>query len=313
MNKKIILIHRVLFLLNTVMLAASLVFFLTKWNGLPDEIGIHFDPYGNFDVIASKFYGFYPHIIGTLFIIGIAVSTHFIKNKSSGLKISEKGELLFRTELLLTLDVILFIPSIYFSQWAYSVSMQQPLNVDFIGNVILTILMMVLLGVVVQVITCQKYRIKTEHKANSDLRYRICRLTAWMLTVGGILILIFIWERLQGEDGTVYFANFDAYLNKKLMIIPHLIIVALLFVFEINSAKAIKSGNHLFVSLTDNLKLICGVFFFWWNIMLASLMKVGAMSVCLFILLCTVSVVWYKIKQRCIKRSIDSDMIQKGE
>ncbi|MBQ2823425.1 MAG: DUF1648 domain-containing protein [Oscillospiraceae bacterium] len=298
MNKKIILIHRALFWLNTAILAASLVFFLLKWNGLPDEIGIHFDAYGNFDVTASKYYGFYPHVVGAFFIIGIAVSSYFIKNKSSGLKISEKGELLFRSELLLTLDMLLFIPCVYFSQWAYSVSVQKPLNVDFFGTFSVAILMMVLAGIVIQVITCRKYRINTERREKSDVTHRICRLTAWLLTVSGILVLILVWERLQGENGTAYFANFDADLDKKLLLIPHLLVSALLVFFEVNSVRAVRAGNHLLVSLTDSLKLICGVFFFWWNIVLASEMRIGIISVSLFVLLCTAFIVRYLLKRR---------------
>lgn len=53
-----------------VLLAVSLVFFLLRWSSLPEEAGVHFDPYGAFDVYASRFYGFYPHIVGA---IGIAV------------------------------------------------------------------------------------------------------------------------------------------------------------------------------------------------------------------------------------------------
>lgn len=40
--------------LNICLFAASLVFFLIKLKGLPDETGIHFDGNGEFDVVAQK-------------------------------------------------------------------------------------------------------------------------------------------------------------------------------------------------------------------------------------------------------------------
>ncbi len=151
------LLHRILFSFDICLFAASLVFFLIKLKGLPDETGIHFDGNGNFDVVASKFYGFYPHIIGGLMTAGIAFAEHCIKKLKTGLDLSEDGEILFKNELTLTLDTLLILPNVLFSHWSYCVVMQKPLNLSFLGIIAIIVLVIVFTGVGMQIMTCRKY------------------------------------------------------------------------------------------------------------------------------------------------------------
>jgi hypothetical protein len=311
MNQKIILIHRILFSVCVIPLATSLIFYLIKWNQLPDEIGMHFDFEGNFDVVSSKIYGFYPHVIGGLILAGMAGANHLIETKNTGLKITEKGEKLFKAVLILTLDCFTFMWSSYFSFWAYSVSTQSPLNTRLYGRIESVIMVLLLIGIGIQNYICIKY--KTEKKyVDSNLMHRLSRLIPWLLTAGGIWAIAESWNRHPSDEelyfnpeyqGLAYFENFNAFGDKRLLLIPQILIIALLVIFEILSAKATKANNNILVSLTDKLKLICGVFFFWWNLLLDTETRIGIVSVGLFGLLCIISIVTYITrKNKIIKK-----------
>ncbi|MBR2283686.1 MAG: DUF1648 domain-containing protein [Ruminococcus sp.] len=310
MNRKIMWIHRVIFWINVLLLAASLVLYLTKWNELPDEIGVHFGPDGNFDVIASKLYGFYPHLIGGIVIAGIAAADHIILKKNTGLKISEKGERLFKSELILTLDVFTFFWSAFFSIWSHSVCLQKPLDTDLVRNITSVVSVLILIGIIIQICTCIRYR--TEKKSSdNNLMHRLSRLIAWLLTFGGIGVIAECWSRYPTDErlyydpeyyGLAYFANFDAYLDKRLLLIPHFVVIVLLAVLEIISVRAAGAGRNTLVSLTDKLKLICGGFFFWWNLVLETENSVGMISAGLFVLLCAVSFAVYKLKNKTLSK-----------
>ena len=307
MSKKMIAVHRMLFLLSILILAASLVFFLIKWNDLPDEIGIHFASDGQFVVEAEKFFGFYPHLAGGILIAVFAVADHLIKKIKIGLGISAEGEMLFKTEFRLTLDVLSVLVSLFFANWSLSVSLQVPLNADVARILAVFMFCVSAAGIALGIITYIKHREKEENSESSGRFRPVCRLIAWMLTVSGIAVLLIAWDRLPGDEeyyfdpdyyGLAYFANFDAYLDRRLLLIPHIVIVVLLAVLEVISVKAMKANKTALVSHTDRSKLISGVFFFWWNMLLISELGIGIVSVCLFVLLYAVSfIIYFKRKK----------------
>lgn len=302
MNRKFLILHRILFFLSIIILTASLVFYLTKWNSFPEEIGIHFAGNGQYDVIASRFYGFYPHIVGGILIAGFAFADFLIRRKNTGMNISETGEQHFKTELCLTLDCLSVLLSLFFANWSRCVSLQIPLNIKFMRNLGLVMMTAVTAGMISEVITCRKHRIQQEHAKNSKAAHSVCRLIAWLLTFGSAGILSVAWERFPGDEelyfnpdyyGLAYFSNLDAFLDKRFLLIPHILIFILLTVLEILSAKAVKSNKNALVSLTDKLKLTGSVFFFWWNLMLMSEMRIGIFSVSLFVCLCVLFFIIY--------------------
>ena len=303
MDKTFKIIHRILFSLSILIFAASLVFYLTKWSSLPQEIGMHFDPDGQFDVVASKFYGFYPHIVSGIFITITAFADYFIKRKKTGLKLTEQGEKIFRTEMIISLDFFALFWSVFFGVWSYSVSMQIPLNID-----LLVIIWKIFLAVIFVINLCgtvmrRKHKIKTEKKEkNPQAFHRMSRIIAYMLTAGEAFLLFWIWDRYPADDelyfnedyyGLAYFANFDKYLDKHYLLIPQIMILVILAVIEIISVKAVKSDKKALVSLTDRLRLTGGVFFFWWNLMLDSCVRIGIFSVSLFVILNIIYFVLY--------------------
>jgi len=309
MNKKISVIHYILFFISVFLLSASLVLYLSKWNGYPEEIGIHFDSDGQYDVIASKFYGFYPNVVGSIVIAGLAFSCHLIHKKKTGLAVSEKGEMLFKSELCLTLDCLSVLLSIFFSFWSRAISFQIPLDANFMGNLEFVILIITAIGIVSEIITYQKYKIREQTAENSGVSHRLCRLIPWMLTIAGILILLISWERLPHGDefennpeyfGLAYFANFDIFLDKSLLLIPHIINIILLVILEIFSVRAVRTEKTALISLTDRLKLISGIFFFWWNLLLIQELPIGIISSILFVCLCILFFIIYQKEQAII-------------
>jgi hypothetical protein len=113
-----------------------------------------------------------------------------------------------------------------------------------------------------------------------------------------------MWERLPNDDvadqyhGLAYFANFDSYLNKWLLTIPYAVCAGLLAVLEVISAKAMKKDSKALVRFTDRLKLVNGLFFFWWNLQLMSEAKIGAVSVGIYAGLTVLCAVLYICRKK---------------
>lgn len=308
MNRKVIAVHRILFYSNVLLIVTGLVYFLMKWGSLPAEIGMHFGPDGKFDVYESKVYGFYPHIVCGIIVGGIGAVQALIKKKKSGFRLTEKGERLFKAELLLTLDVVLFIFGGAAVLWSVAVAEQHDFNTGIFQKITKVVIIIVAAGIAVQNFTCIKYRERTEKKVNIKQRHSISRLIALMLNAGNLLILFILWNRFPGDEekyydpeyaGLAYFANFDAYLDKRLLFIPIAVISVLIVIYEIVSSKAVKAGNNALALLIDRLEVICGVFFFWWSfVCLETENSIGIASVSIFTALCIISFVLYLLRDK---------------
>ena len=307
MNGKIKTVHRILLTVSILILGASLVFYLIKWEDFPEEIGVHFDSDGSFDVVASKFFGFYPHLIGSIVIAGIALSCRLIGKRKTGLRISEKGEEHFRIELCLTLDCIALLVSLFFALWSLSVSLQQSLDTDKVLLILGLIAVASVAGVMAEIVTYIRHREKARKAAPSGIFHRLCRLIPWLLTAGAAAALAECWERYPSDDalyddpayhGLVYSANFDVYYDRKFLLAALLAVLGLLIVVEIISVREAKAGKQPLVSLIDRLKLLTGVFFFWWYLLLMSEFAIGPVSVSVFALLCMISFVLYARSRR---------------
>lgn len=298
MEKAVKLLHRTLITLCIFILGGSLIYYLTKWGSLPDEPGIHFGPDQEFDVYASKVYGFYPHLMSGITIGIAAFSGWLISRKSTGLNISEKGEKLFKAEIMLTIDVIALLITLTFLEWTMAVSHQRALG-DIALGLISAAFIAGAVGISAEIVTAVKHKPKSDTKKDTGAFHRSCRIAAWLLTGLSVILLAFVWERLPEDDvidqyhGLAYFANFDAYLNKWLLTIPYAVCAGLLAVLEVIGGKAMKKDSKALVRFTDRLKLINGLFFFWWNLQLMSEAKIDAVSVCIYIGLTILSAALY--------------------
>ena len=299
MNKTVILLHRTLMILCILILGGSLVYYLTKWGSLPDEPGIHFDSDGKFDVYASKIYGFYPHLIGGIALVIAAVAGHLIAKKNTGLNVSEKGENIIKAEILLTVDIITVFVDLMFLYWSLCVSRQHFMNTNISLTFLGAAFAAGLIGIITEIITAARHKPKSDTQKDTGAFHRSCRIAAWLLTGLSVILLAFVWERLPADDitdqyhGLAYFANFDAYMNKCLLLVPYAVCVIILAVLEVISVRAIKKDSKALVRFTDRLKLINGLFFFWWDLMLMSEAKIGAVSVCIYIGLTVLFAVLY--------------------
>ena len=302
MNKTVKLIHRILIFLCIAVTAGSLVYYLTKWNSLPELAGIHFGSDRNFDVYASRVYGFYPHLISSITIGITAFAGWLIGRKDTGLNITEKGERLFKAEIMLTIDIIALLITLTFLEWTMAVSHQRAL-----GNIALVLIFAAFIagavGIVAEIITVMANKNKSAVKKGSDTFHRSCRTASWLLTVLYLPLLAFCWERLPSGDvtdryhGLAYFANFDEYLSKWLLLVPSAVVIAILAVLEVIGIRAKKRGSEALVRFTDRLKLINGLFFFWWDLQLLCEATLGIISAGIYAALCVVCAVLYLVKR----------------
>lgn len=145
--------------------AASLVWFLAALFWLRSPIGVHFDPEGNFDVIDSKFYGFYPHVINLL-CIGLAALADFLTEKVRiGLRVTERGESLLRTVMHISIGWGRLLFVVFFGYWNALVIFQKPLS----EKVPTTIISLLMIGFYVTIIAFViiRYRIAGKGKADA--------------------------------------------------------------------------------------------------------------------------------------------------
>ncbi len=160
MSKKVQIFHRIFIITSIAFLLLSLVFYLIRWNSLPDEPGVHFGSDCQFDVYGSKFYGFYPHLVGAVFTAGFWFAGGFVGKKNTGLHVDETGERRIKNELCVTLDIIMLLQALFFSYWSLCVSLQQPLN-NIIAGISAPVLFGTgLAGFIIQTVTYIRHRIR---------------------------------------------------------------------------------------------------------------------------------------------------------
>ncbi len=307
MNKAVLTIHRILYAINVLIWLGSVGFFLSKWSILPRDIGIHFGGNGDFDVVAAKVFGFYPHVIGLIVLAGMTVAFLVVRKRKTGLKITEKGETIFKSELIITLELFLMYCMALVAVWTRSVSLQVPIDQGFVGNLSLIMLTVVGVGAAAEVITCCIHRDKSAEKKDSMLSHRLARLIAWLLTFGGFWMLAESWVRHPADEkfyfdpdyyGLAYFANLDRFLDKHWLIVPQVMVVVILIVLEVISLRAVKSQKKALVKLTDDLKLFSGIFFFISNLTLCAEQRIGMGFVIFFAIFYVIAFILYFVRKR---------------
>jgi len=107
----------------------SAVFLFAAYPSLPEEIGIHFGPDGEFDIIGGKAWAFYPYAVAliSLAVFGaLSFAARKVKIKTAA---GTKYGIISRELVLFLLDVYKLIFSLFFAgEWAYSVLRQQALH-----------------------------------------------------------------------------------------------------------------------------------------------------------------------------------------
>lgn len=304
MKQQFVILHRILVALAAAILGASLVFFLIRWGSLPEEAGIHFGPDGSFDVYASRWYGFYPHIVGGLMIGGLTFASWLARRKPTGLHVTETGERLFRTELTMTLDVISLLVGVGFGYWSRCVSLQVPLNDRVMGTLVSCMLFAAAVGILAEIITCMIHRSSQPKPEKQNSLHRISTLVAWLVSVSGLLVLAVVWDRIHASEDSVvvetvvYAANLNRCVPKPLVLIPYAVNALLLIGLWIVGKRAGKQGNPALLALTDKLRIVVAIWFFFWGLEFISEIPVGIVSVLLFVGLCALFTVQYLTRRK---------------
>ena len=113
-------------------LALGLVRMMAAYPSLPQTLGMHFGPTGEFDVILGKtatFQLFYPCIVSVIFLALYEVLTFVSKRVKPGLNVNETGERMIRESVVILLDVLKWIFLFFFAGvWVDCVICQHALN-----------------------------------------------------------------------------------------------------------------------------------------------------------------------------------------
>ena len=113
-------------------LALGFVRMLIAYPSLPESLGMHFGPNGEFDLFGNKaeiFMLFYPCIVSLIFLVVYEVLAFISKRVKTGLKINETGERMIREAIAILLDVLKWIFSFFYAGvWVDCVIHQHALN-----------------------------------------------------------------------------------------------------------------------------------------------------------------------------------------
>lgn len=129
MPKAVRIIHKAAAALKWVIFIVAVLRIALKWSSLPEMIGVHFASDGSFDVTAEKYYAFYPYAVTLVTLLLSWAGAFAVTKVNPGLKLSSRGEALFRGAVVLLIDVISLGIVIFFGGvWVDCVLRQRPLN-----------------------------------------------------------------------------------------------------------------------------------------------------------------------------------------
>lgn len=123
--------HIIIFIASLIPLAIGLVWFIVKYDSLPNPMGIHFGfdektHESIFDVIDNKIFGIYPFVAGIGLIGLLNLCGFFARRVKPNKKMTEKGNTVMTQFVLFIVDAFSIIISIYFTVWTYCIITQRP-------------------------------------------------------------------------------------------------------------------------------------------------------------------------------------------
>lgn len=105
---------------------------LIAYPSLPETVGMHFGPNGEFDLFGNKtdtFALFYPCILSLVVLVVLEVFAFVSKRVKTGLNVNETGERMIREAIAILLDVLKWIFSFFNAGvWVDCVIRQHALN-----------------------------------------------------------------------------------------------------------------------------------------------------------------------------------------
>ena len=132
MEKLLKVFHFGVTLLAWGILVVGFVRMLIAYPSLPETVGMHFGPNGEFDLFGNKtetFTLFYPCIVSLIFLVVYEVLAFVSKRVKTGLNVNETGERMIREAIAILLDVLKWIFSFFYAGvWVDCVIRQHALN-----------------------------------------------------------------------------------------------------------------------------------------------------------------------------------------
>ena len=143
MNRTTKTIHRVVSVVIWLAVIINAVWFVVSYHSLPEQIGCHFGPDGEFDVFAERYYGAYPYVV-CLVICGFCQIAGLLTGKLRlGMKITERGTKIIEEGFRFLLDAMkLVIAGFYGCIWSECVIHQHALNVKLGAAFALAVIIM---------------------------------------------------------------------------------------------------------------------------------------------------------------------------
>ena len=123
--------HIIILIASLIPLAIGLVWFIIRYDSLPNPMGIHFGfdektHESIFDVIDNKIFGIYPFVAGFGLIGLLSLCGFFVRRVKPSPKVTEKGHSVMQQFILFIVDANNIIISIYFTVWTYCIIKQEP-------------------------------------------------------------------------------------------------------------------------------------------------------------------------------------------
>ena len=143
--------HIIILIACLIPLAIGLVWFIIKYDSLPNPMGIHFGfdektHESIFDVIDNKIFGIYPFVAGFGIIGLLSLCGFFVRRVKPNKKVTEKGDVIMRQFVLCIIDALSIIISIYFTVWTYCIITQRPRAMKMWGTPLALVWLPLLLG-----------------------------------------------------------------------------------------------------------------------------------------------------------------------
>ena len=161
-------IHMIVLTACLIPLAIGLVWFIIRYDSLPNPMGIHFGfdektHESIFDVIDNKIFGIYPFVAGFGLIGLLSLCGFFVRRVKPNKKVTEKGNRAMQQLVLFVVDANNIIISIYFTVWTYCIITQKPRAMHLWGLPLAIIWLPLLLLFPISVIVLRiVFRVKKE-------------------------------------------------------------------------------------------------------------------------------------------------------
>ena len=306
MNRRFLLADRIITIIAWLVLAIGLIKFIIAWKDLPDYIGMHFDANGNFDEVESKNYGFYPFIVASVFMALLLLAGRYVKKMNIGIALDEKGDMLFRSVILATFDIVKIGLCIFALNWSHAVENQQPKNDDIdYFNVLFMMLLSFIVCPIVLVIIRKKHAPKSKTE-DGKTKHKITRALCWSVSAISVLICLVMWERTPSDKPTsdpfasIYYGDLGGYAPKYLSALPVLMCFLVTAAGGLIIKKLGDKKGSAFIKTADDVRFILVLMFFM-RLLFIPESSFGLLNYGFFILLCAVSVAVYLIKKRLHK------------